>query len=474
MKFAKHFLIYIALLAIFGGLIFYLLHKGAALDHNSSFLPDRSAILNSKDELTTNLFHTNISEALPRLLLQIIIIIAATQLLGFAFRKIGQPAVIGETFAGLLLGPSLFGLLFPASFNFIFPIESLQNLRFLSQIGLILFMFIVGMELDKKLMKKQAFEAVIISHASILIPFSLGVCVSMYLYNLYAREHTSFYAFALFMGIAMSITAFPVLARIIRDRKMTETKLGILAMTCAASDDVTAWCLLALLIAFIKSGSGMNGLLLIALVVIYVFVMLVPVRIILKNVESAYKNGKIGYNALMSIMFILLLSSAYCTELIGIHALFGAFLAGIVIPKNEALQNKIIDRISDVSMVMLLPLFFVYTGLRTQAGILNTPALWFSFSLILICAIAGKLGGSALIAHSLGQTWKDSLSIGALMNTRGLMELIVLNIGYDMGILGPQIFSMMVLMALLTTMMTSPILNWIGVPGKSAYKSETS
>src|SRR5579862_9545964 len=242
MKFAKHFLIYTALLAIFGGLIFYLLHKGAALDHTSSVLPDRSAILNPKDELTTNLFHANISESLPRLLLQIIIIIAATQLLGYAFRKIGQPAVIGETFAGLLLGPSLFGLLFPASFNFIFPVESLQNLRFLSQIGLILFMFIVGMELDKKLLKKQAFEAVIISHASILIPFSLGVCLSMYLYNLYAREHTSFYAFALFMGIAMSITAFPVLARIIRDRKLTETKLGILAMTCAASDDVTAWC----------------------------------------------------------------------------------------------------------------------------------------------------------------------------------------------------------------------------------------
>jgi Kef-type K+ transport system membrane component KefB len=474
MKFAKHFLVYIGLLAIFGGLIFYLLHKGAALDHSSSVLPDRSAILNHHGDLVTNLFHANISEALPRLLFQIIIIITTTQILGFAFRKIGQPAVIGETFAGLLLGPSFFGLLFPASFNFIFPIESLQNLRFLSQIGLILFMFIVGMELDKKLLKKQAFEAVIISHASILIPFSLGVCLSIYLYNLYGREQTSFYSFALFMGIAMSVTAFPVLARIIRDRKLTETKLGILAMTCAASDDVTAWCLLAFLIAFLKSGSGMNGLVLIALVIIYVFVMLVPVRIILKKIQVAYDHGKIGYNALMSMMFILLLSSAYCTELIGIHALFGAFLAGIIIPKNDLLQMKIIDRISDVSVVMLLPLFFVYTGLRTQAGILNTPALWFSFSLILICAVAGKFGGSALIARSLGQTWNDSLSIGALMNTRGLMELIVLNIGYDMGILSTEIFSMMVLMALFTTMMTTPVLNWIGVRKSSAYQSETS
>jgi Kef-type K+ transport system membrane component KefB len=323
-------------------------------------------------------------------------------------------------------------------------------------------MFIVGMELDKKLLKKQAFEAVIISHASILIPFSLGVCVSMYLYNLYAREHTSFYAFALFMGIAMSITAFPVLARIIRDRKLTETKLGILAMTCAASDDVTAWCLLALLIAFIKSGSGMNGLLLVAILLLYAFIMLVPVRIILKKIQRVYNNGKIKYNTLMSIMFILLLSSAYCTELIGIHALFGAFLAGIIIPKNNEIQKKIIDRISDVSVVMLLPLFFVYTGLRTQAAILNSTSLWFSFALIFVCAVAGKFGGSTLVARALGQTWRDSLSIGALMNTRGLMELIVLNIGYDMGILSTEIFSMMVLMALFTTMMTSPILNWIG------------
>lgn len=164
----------------------------------------------------------------------------------------------------------------------------------------------------------------------------------------------------------------------------------------------------------------------------------------------------------MSVIFSLLLLSSYCTEIIGIHALFGAFLAGIVIPKNDIMQQRIISRISDVTMVMLLPLFFVYTGLRTQAGILNTGALWATFGLILFCAVAGKLGGSTLVARALGQTWKDSLSIGALMNTRGLMELVVLNIGYDMGILSTEIFSMMVLMALLTTMMTSPLLNWIG------------
>ncbi len=461
MKLTKHIALYIVLLISFGGLIFYLLHIGAMLDLSTPVLSENSIVNRQIPESATNPFQLNISESLPRLLLQIIVIIASTQLLGSAFRKIGQPPVIGETVAGILLGPSLFGLLFPSAFHFVFPIESLANLRFLSQIGLILFMFIVGMELDKKLLKKQALEALIISHASILIPFSMGIGVSIYLYKTYAAGQTSFYSFALFMGIAMSITAFPVLARIIRDRKITETPLGMLAISSAASDDVTAWCLLALLIAFIRSGSGMNGLLVVGLVILYAFIMLVPIRLILKAIQVKFEAGIISYNTWMSILFILLLSSSYCTELIGIHALFGAFLMGIIVPKNDMMQKRIIERISDVSLVMLLPLFFVYTGLRTQAGILTTGKLWISFGLILTAAVAGKFGGSALTARALGQNWKNSLAIGALMNTRGLMELIVLNIGYDMGILSAEIFSMMVLMALVTTMMTSPILNWI-------------
>jgi Kef-type K+ transport system membrane component KefB len=308
---------------------------------------------------------------------------------------------------------------------------------------------------------KQALEALIIIHSSILIPFTLGMGISIYLYPAYAGSHTDFFSFSLFMGIAMSITAFPVLARIIRDRKLTGTRLGILVISCAASDDVTAWCLLALLIALIRSGSGISGLLVIGLVVIYAFMMLVPVRIALKKIQVIYEKGKIGYNTLMSVLFTILLFSSYCTEIIGIHALFGAFLAGIIIPKNDDMKKHMIERISDVTLVLLLPLFFVYTGLRTQAGMLNTANLWFCFALILICAVAGKFGGSALVARSLGQSWKDSLSIGALMNTRGLMELIVLNIGYDMGIMSAEVFSMMVLMALFTTMMTCPALNWI-------------
>jgi Kef-type K+ transport system membrane component KefB len=462
MKFIKNLTLYAGLIILFGGLIFYLLHAGSPSDQAVHVISKYRPPGTDSGSMIKNLFQSNLQESLPRLLLQIIIIIATTQLLSSLFKKIGQPAVIGETVAGILLGPSLLGLLFPSAFHFIFPVESLPNLRFLSQIGLILFMFIVGMELDTRLLRKQAFEAVIISHASILIPFTLGIALSIFLFKTYAGNHTDFYSFALFMGIAMSITAFPVLARIIRDRKLSDTKLGILAISCAASDDVTAWCILALLIALIRSGSNVNAVFIIGMVIIYVFMMLVPVRMGLKKMQSLYEKGKIGYNALMAMMFTLLLFSSYCTEVIGIHALFGAFLAGIVIPKNQVLQKRMIDRISDVSLVMLLPIFFVYTGLRTHAGILNSGALWTGFGLILVCAVAGKFGGSALVARALGQTWRDSLSIGALMNTRGLMELVVLNIGYDMGILSTEIFSMMVLMALITTMMTSPLLDWIG------------
>jgi Kef-type K+ transport system membrane component KefB len=460
MKIAKQAFLYGGLIIVFGGLIYFLLHHGNRI-YNAT-LPDlpRGKILDKGN--SANIFQNNLQEALPRLLLQIVIIITITRTVGILFKRIGQPAVIGETVAGLLLGPSLFGLLFPHAFHFIFPVESLPNLRFLSQIGLVLFMFIIGMELDTRLLRKQAFEAVIISHASIIIPFFLGIYLSYYLYGNYAMPNTSFISFALFMGIAMSITAFPVLARIIRDRKLSGTPLGNLAIGCAASDDVTAWCILAMLIALIRSGSGMNGMIVIGAVILYAITMLVPVQLIMKKIQKAYERGKLSYNSLMAVIFTLLLLSSWATEVIGIHALFGAFLAGIIIPKNENLQKRIIDRISDVTIVMLLPLFFVYTGLRTQAGLLNTAMLWSSFTLILICAVAGKFGGSALVAKALGHSWRNSLSIGALMNTRGLMELIVLNIGYDMGILSPEIFSMMVLMALITTMMTNPLLNRIG------------
>jgi Kef-type K+ transport system membrane component KefB len=458
MKFAKTLFLYFAMILVFGGIIYFLLRNGESPEHNGIFPVSDSSAAGSS---FYNGFRVHLKDTLPLLLLQIVVIISFTQLLGTLFKKIGQPTVIGETVAGIILGPSLFGLLFPGGFHFLFPPESIENLKFLSQIGLILFMFIVGMELDSRLIRNQALEALVISHASILIPFTLGIGLSFFIYGQFATAHSSFFSFALFMGIAMSITAFPVLARIIRDRGLTSTKLGVLAISCAASDDVTAWCLLALLIAFIKSGSVSAGFFTIGLVLLYAAIMLIPVRILLNRILRVYLKKKIGYNFLMAVMFTMLLISAYCTEMIGIHALFGGFLAGVIMPKNDDLRKLISNRISDLVIVMLLPLFFVLTGLRTHAGLLNHGTAWISFGLILLVAVGGKFGGSTLAARLVGQSWKDSLSIGALMNTRGLMELIVLNIGYDMGVLGPEIFSMMVMMALLTTMMTSPALHII-------------
>ncbi len=461
MKFAKTLLLYLSMLILFGGLIYYLLHSGKSLEYTGNLSPAANISVHPNTPFFSNAFKAHLKDSLPQLLLQIVVIISFTQLLGTLFKKIGQPAVIGETVAGIILGPSLLGLLFPGAFHFLFPPESMETLKFLSQIGLILFMFIVGMELDARLIRRQAMEALIISHASILIPYTLGIGLSLFIYNQYAAAHATFISFSLFMGIAMSITAFPVLARILRDRGLAGTKLGMLAITCAASDDVTAWCLLALLIAFIKSGSGMAGLFTIGLVLLYAAIMLIPIRLLLNKVLDFYLKQKIAYNTLMAVMFTMLILSAWCTEVIGIHALFGAFLAGVLMPKNDELRKRITNRISDVAIVMLLPLFFVFTGLRTHAGLLNHSGLWVTFGLIMLVAVVGKFGGSTLAARLMGQTWKDSLSIGALMNTRGLMELIVLNIGYDMGVLSPEIFAMMVLMALLTTIMTSPALRWI-------------
>jgi Kef-type K+ transport system membrane component KefB len=414
-------------------------------------------------------FNHNLSDPLTVLLLQIIVIIASAHLFGFLFKKIGQPAVIGEIFAGIVLGPSVIGLFFPQINHFLFPPASLGTLNFLSQIGLILFMFIIGMELDLKAIGKQAYDAVIISHASIIIPYTLGMGLAYFIYHDYAPAGTSYISFALFMGIAMSITAFPVLARILQEKKLTRSKLGAMALTCAAADDLTAWCILAAVIALVKSGSSISALYTIALAVVYVLLMLKVVRPALKRIETVYNDREKMRTPIIALLFIMLIVSSYTTSIIGIHSLFGAFIAGVIMPPGFSFRKIVIDKIEDVSIVLLLPLFFVITGLRTQIGLLNEGYLWATFGWILLVAVVGKFGGSALAGRIVGQSWKDSLSIGVLMNTRGLMQLIVLNIGYDLGILSPEIFAMMVLMALVTTLMTGPaldLINW-AIPEKS-------
>lgn len=403
----------------------------------------------------------NTKHPLSIFLIQVIAILLASRLMGIALRKIGQPAVIGEIIAGILLGPSFLGAIMPDLMNGLFPPDSLKDLQLLSQIGLAFFMFIIGLELDLAVLQNKAKEAVVISNISIAFPYVLGVGLAYWLFVDFAPYNTSFLSFALFIGIAMSITAFPVLARILREKNLNKTAVGTLTLTCAAADDVTAWIILAIVIALSKAGDLTSALFTIGLTSGYVALMYYGVKPLLAKLAHRWTiNDKPSRN-FIALSFFTLLFSAYIAEVLGIHALFGSFLAGVIMPQNEKLKALITEKIQDVSLLVLLPVFFALTGLKTQIGLLNSPTLWLTFLLIFFVALLGKLGGSALSARFVGQSWKDALMIGTLMNTRGLMELVVLNIGYDLGILSPEIFAMFVLMALATTFMTAPLLDLI-------------
>ncbi|HSN48067.1 MAG TPA: cation:proton antiporter, partial [Flavobacterium sp.] len=327
--------------------------------------------------------------------------------------------------------------------------------------GLILFMFVIGMELDLKVLQNRAKDAIVISHASIVIPFALGIGLAYFVYFKFAPEGVAFLPFALFMGIALSITAFPVLARIVQERGIHKTKLGAIVITCAAADDITAWCLLAAVIAIVKAGTFVSSLYIIGLAIGYVLAMLFVVKPFLKKIGELYATKSSLNKPVVAIFFLTLIVSSYITEIIGIHALFGAFMTGVIMPDITKFRNLFIEKVEDVSVILLLPLFFVYTGLRTEIGLINDPYLWRVTGFIILVAVVGKFFGSALAARFVGQSWRDSLTIGALMNTRGLMELIVLNIGLDLKVLTPEVFTMMVIMALVTTFMTGPTLNII-------------
>jgi len=459
MKNNKNTIFYLVVIGGFTAFIYWMLSKGKSLEIGRNYLRPVTENGHWNDfsaSLTQNLQHP-----LAILLAQIITIIIVARFFGWVFRKIGQPSVIGEIIAGIVLGPSLLGLYFPEFSLTLFPVESLGNLQFLSQIGLILFMFIIGMELDLKVLKNRAKEAVVISHASIVIPFALGIGLAYFVYFKFAPADVAFLPFALFMGIAMSITAFPVLARIVQERGIHKTKLGAIVITCAAADDITAWCILAAVIAIVKAGTFVSSLYVIALAVSYVIVMLFVVKPFLKKIGELYGTKNTLNKPVVAIFFLTLIISSYTTEIIGIHALFGAFMTGVIMPDISKFRNLFIEKVEDVSLILLLPLFFVYTGLRTEIGLINDPLLWRVTGGIILVAVIGKFFGSALAAKFVGQNWRDSLTIGALMNTRGLMELIVLNIGLDLKVLTPEVFTMMVIMALVTTSMTGPALNLI-------------
>jgi Kef-type K+ transport system membrane component KefB len=459
MKNIRNVLFYSITIVIFAALLYFFIRQGTFLEKAGQITQKTQSI--SSWEQFKDTFGHNLTHPLATLLAQIVTIIIVSRLFGWICKLIGQPTVIGEIAAGIFLGPSLLGMFYPEVSAFIFPKTSLSNLQFLSQVGLILFMFIIGMELDLNVLKTKAKEAVVISHASIMLPFALGVGVALYMYTEFAPEGISFLSFALFTGIALSITAFPVLARIVQERGLSRTRLGMMVITCAATDDITAWCILAAVIAIVKAGEFVSSIYTIVLAVGYVLVMLQVVKPLLKRIGDHYAYREGLTKPVVALFFLVLLVSSYCTEVIGIHALFGAFMAGVIMPANQRFRNIFIEKVEDVSLVLLLPLFFVFTGLRTQIGLLNDPHLWFVTGLIIAAAVVGKFVGSTVAALFVKQSWRESLIIGSLMNTRGLVELVVLNIGYDIGVLSPEIFTMMVIMALATTCMTGPALDLI-------------
>jgi Kef-type K+ transport system membrane component KefB len=405
----------------------------------------------------------NFRSPLSVLLMQIVVILAAAGLVSRLFRRIRQPPVMGEMVAGIILGPSVLGFFFPQVMTFIFPASSLETLRLLSQIGVVLFMFVVGMELNVRHLKERGSAAVMISHASIIVPFVLGATLSLFLYRGLAPPGTSFSAFALFIGVAMSITAFPVLARILEDRNLSQTQLGSIAITCAAVDDVTAWCILALVIALVQASGIVVSLTTIVFTLLFAAAMIFVVRPQLRRMVKLASGAHVHTRRLIAGVLALVLISALVTETIGIHALFGAFIAGVMMPPSTEFRVFLRERLEGFSAAALLPLFFAFTGLRMQATLLNDWQSWALCALVILVAIAGKLGGSMLMSRWTGMSWSQSFSLGALMNTRGLVELVVLNIGYDLGILSGRIFAMMVLMALVTTFMTGPLLSLVNI-----------
>ncbi|WP_437666572.1 cation:proton antiporter domain-containing protein [Sorangium sp. So ce1182] len=411
-----------------------------------------------------NLIHN----PLTRFLIQAFLIIACARLVGLVARKLEQPMVIAEVTAGILLGPSLFGWIFPDASAVVFATESLPLLKLVSEVGLIVFMFLIGLELDPKLLRGRGHASVLISHTSIVLPFAMGGLLALYLYPRLSASTVPFASFTLFMGVAMSITAFPVLARILTDKRLLGTKVGALTITCAAVDDVTAWCVLAFVVSIARSTGLVGAVWTTFFALAYIAGMMFLVRPFLARLgeRGASKEGL--SQDLVAITLLLLLVSSWTTEMIGIHPLFGAFMLGAIMPKGTGFAKSLAEKLEDFAVVFLLPLFFAFSGLRTHIGLLNSADGWVMCGLIIVVACAGKFGGSAVAARITGLNWREASAIGILMNTRGLMELIVLNLGLDLGIISPKLFTMMVLMALVTTFMTSPLLRWIYPPEELA------
>ena len=398
------------------------------------------------------------SEAIVHVLVALTAVLIMGRLLGVAFRFLGQPPVIGEVVGGILLGPSLLGRVWPDAAAFVLPASVAPFLGVIAQLGVILYMFLVGLELNRGVLRERVHIAVAISHASIVAPFLLGAALALFLYPRLSNDQVAFTSFALFMGVAMSITAFPVLARILTDRRMQTTRLGIIALGCAATDDVTAWCLLAFVVGVAQAKLG-GAIVVLGLTLLYIAGMFFIIGPMITRFLARYRDESQLTPGVVALVFGALLISALTTEFIGVHAIFGAFLLGAVIPHDSVIAQAFTRKLEDLVTVLLLPAFFAFTGMRTQIGLVSGVEHWLICGLIVVVATVGKFGGTLGAARLSGLGWRDSAALGLLMNTRGLMELIVLNIGLDLQVISPTLFAMMVLMALATTMSAGPLLS---------------
>jgi len=396
---------------------------------------------------------------IERLLLAIGTILLAVRVFGWLLARVGQPRVVGEMAAGIALGPSLLGYFFPDAVTYLFPPSSFTALSALSQIGVLLFMFLVGLEVDLKRIMKQRLAIVAISNVSILVPFVLGIGLARWLYPRFAVSHVPFFWFAVFVGTAMSITAFPVLARILQERNLLRSEIGSMAISCAAINDLSAWLLLAILTTMVHSAQSWWAFTMMFLkLLLFVAFMLFPGRKILARFKtySLRRGHSVG---LVSVVLLVILAASWTTEQIGVHALFGAFIAGLAMPKEKSFAEGLLHQFESFTLAFLLPLFFVLTGLRTRLDLIYETRAWGYALAIIAVAIIGKFAGTSAICYFFGLRWRDSATLGILMNTRGLVELVVLNIGLELGILSPALFTLMVLMALVTTCMAAPILS---------------
>lgn len=386
--------------------------------------------------------------------------------LGRLFLRVGQPPVIGEVVAGILLGPSVLGAISPDAMHWLIPGpdadpkgQVMAAVQAIAQVGVILYLFLVGLDLNAARLRTEARATVVITHAGIAVPFVLGAALALWLYPTYSHAGVPFTSFALFLGAALAVTAFPVLARILADRRMDTTDLGATALGCAATDDVTAWCLVALVVgvaqAQVESAvvAGVGA-------VAFIAGMFLVVKPLVARIVRRLDAGPLHPAAVTGVLGAVLVS-ALATEALGIHGVFGAFLLGAVIPHDSRLAREFSARLKDVVVVLLLPAFFAVAGMRTEVGLLGGWQNWLVCGVVVLVATAGKFGGVTVAARLTGYRWRTAAALGALMNTRGLMALIVLDIGLSLGVLSPTLFAMMVLMALVTTMATAPALRWL-------------